>query len=110
MFSEDLKGKLCTIRDDLHVSGETSLDWKDFLMGTMDQGLVLREDKIRNAFDHLKKASTSNISISDLNEAFQGEEVAEEILGDVDSDGDGQISYTEFRNVLLSDKDEQDAK
>lgn len=89
-FSDELKEKLSVLQDDLRVSGEASLDWKDFLTGTMDQSIVLREDKVRSAFESLKKASGSNISISDLNEAFRGEvDVPTEILGEADSDGDG---------------------
>mmetsp|Transcript_25236 Transcript_25236/g.37707 ORF Transcript_25236/g.37707 Transcript_25236/m.37707 type:complete len:96 (+) Transcript_25236:1467-1754(+) len=94
------------------ITGEKTLAWKDFLADTMmDKKLdFLHEHKIRQAFNHLKKANKSNISISDLNEVFGSEKIAKELLMDADSDGDGEISYEEFRNVLVSDKDGIDAK
>uniref|UniRef100_A0A7S4RKI3 EF-hand domain-containing protein n=1 Tax=Ditylum brightwellii TaxID=49249 RepID=A0A7S4RKI3_9STRA len=111
-FSGTLQEKLISLRDDLMITGEKTLAWKDFLADTMmDKKLdFLHEHKIRQAFNHLKKANKSNISISDLNEVFGSEKIAKELLMDADSDGDGEISYEEFRNVLVSDKDGIDAK
>ena len=95
-----MQEELRQLRNDLSLSGEDTLNWKDFLSAMMDKSLLMREDKIRMAFEHLKKSESQCLLISDLVDFFGGESQAKDIMGQIDSDGDGQISFEEFKNMM----------
>ncbi len=77
-FSPALKDALIDLREELKLSGEDTMDWKDFLTGTMDKNLAMREDKIRQAFDHFRHADDNCLVLSDLVEIFGGEALDED--------------------------------
>uniref|UniRef100_A0A6U0Q172 Uncharacterized protein n=1 Tax=Eucampia antarctica TaxID=49252 RepID=A0A6U0Q172_9STRA len=107
-FCSDLQEKVRDLRDDLSLSGEDTLNWKDFLAAMMDKSLWMREDKIRMAFDHLKKSDDNCLLISDLVDLFGGESKAKEIMGEICSDGVGRISYKDFKNMMADSFAESD--
>lgn len=88
------------LRDDLCLTGEDTLNWRDFLASTMDRKTALREDKIKEAFDHFKSTEGECLLVPDLVDMFGGEGHAKEIIGDLDEDHDGRITYEEFRRML----------
>ena len=52
-----------------------------------------------SAFDRSK---ANRLSMADLIEVFGTEKQAREIMGDVDKDMDGVISYEEFKQALVN--------
>lgn len=84
------------------------MDYKDFLRGTMDKNLALREDKIRQAFDHFRSSDDNCLVLSDLVAIFGGEAQAREIMGIIDTDQDGRISYEDFKYAIARSMDEDD--
>mmetsp|Transcript_36250 Transcript_36250/g.53154 ORF Transcript_36250/g.53154 Transcript_36250/m.53154 type:complete len:560 (-) Transcript_36250:497-2176(-) len=99
-FAKDAQSEIRRIRRDLKLSGENSLNWREFLASTLDKSAALKEDRIRDAFNHFKKSTKDVLEISDLVKMFGGEAQAREIMGEVDTDGDGNISYEEFRHMM----------
>jgi Ca2+-binding EF-hand superfamily protein len=99
-FSLDLKEKLKELRQILSLSGDERLNWKDFLAAMTDKSLLMREDKIKMAFEHFKKSDNQCLHWSDLVEILGGESQAKEIIGDIDTDGDGLISFEEFKTLM----------
>jgi len=93
--------ELRELRDDLKLGGEDSINWKEFLAATVDQNVMMQDEKIRAAFDHFKQSSSEFLQISDLVGFFGGADKAKEILGDIDGDGDGKISYEEFHDMMV---------
>lgn len=107
-FPSDLQEEVRQLRNDLSLSGEDTLNWKDFLSAMMDKSLLMRDDKIRMAFEHFKKSESQCLLISDLVHFFGGESQAKDIMGQIDSDGDGQISFEEFKNMMAHSFTEND--
>jgi 4-hydroxy-2-oxoheptanedioate aldolase len=105
-FPPDLVEKLKMLRGDwvLAVGHNDLLDWNDFLAGTLDERLLVNEANLRQAFADFRRhsdASSSNVTISDLTKMFGGEAVAQQIMDQVDADGDRSMSFEEFRSAVL---------
>jgi len=99
---EDLKD----LREDLSLSGTDKIKWKEFLAATMDKNLAIREDKVHLAFDHFKRSNSQTLQLSDLIGILGGEAQAREIIGFVDSDGDGKISFEDFYGAIKESVEE----
>ena len=98
----EVQVELRELRDELSLSGEDSIDWKEFLAATVDKNVMMQEEKIRAAFDHFKQSDKEYLQILDLVGLLGGADKAKEILGDLDADGDGQISYEEFHQMMVN--------
>jgi Ca2+-binding EF-hand superfamily protein len=64
----------------------------------------VNEANLRQAFADFRRhsdASSSNVTISDLTKMFGGEAVAQQIMDQVDADGDRSMSFEEFRSAVL---------
>lgn len=109
-FNVDLLEKLSSLRQELSVSGNMSIKWKDFLAAMADKSLLIKEEKIRMAFDHFRKSENACVRISDLIDLVGGEDGAKEIIDLEQLDGKVEITYEEFRNMMtdsFSDSSEQ---
>lgn len=66
----------------------------------MDKNLALREDKIRQAFDHFAHSDDNCLYLADLVEIFGGEAQAKEVMGYIDSDGDDRVTFEDFKSAV----------
>lgn len=107
-FPAHLQSELRRLREDLCLSGEDTLNWRDFAAAMMDKSHAVKEDKVREAFDHFKRSEDECLLVSDLVSIFGGESEAREIIGDLDADGDGRITYDEFRSMMAGSFVEDD--
>jgi calcium-dependent protein kinase len=85
---------------ELSLTGADTLNWKAFLAATMDKNLVMREDKIKMAFDRFKHSEADCLTIQDFNGIFENEAQGKEIFDYLDTDGDGKVSFDDFRNAM----------
>lgn len=99
-FSLDLQERLHHLKEDLSLSGEETLYWKDFLASMMDKSLLIKEDKIRMAFEHFRQADDNCLRMSNLVQIFGGPSTARDIMGDIETYGDRLITYEEFRVMM----------
>lgn len=76
----------------------------------MDKNLAMREDKVQLAFDRFKRSESRTIQLDDLVEVLGGETQAREIMGFIDSDGDGKITFDDFYGAIKEsiEADEED--
>ena len=74
----------------------------EFVAATVDRSVVLKEDKIRAAFNFFDRSHRGSISVKDLTSVFGTEAQAREIMGSIDLDHDGHISYAEFHAMMES--------
>mmetsp|Transcript_3528 Transcript_3528/g.4145 ORF Transcript_3528/g.4145 Transcript_3528/m.4145 type:complete len:561 (-) Transcript_3528:1764-3446(-) len=107
----DLLEKITSLRQELSLSGKEAIKWKDFLAAMADKSLLIKEEKIRMAFDHFRKNENACVRISDLLDLVGGEDGAKEIIDLNQLDGKLEITYEEFRSMLtdsFSDSSDQD--
>lgn len=100
-FPQEIQADINALKDELRLSDTDTIgNWKAFLAATMDKNLVIREDKIKFAFDHFKHSDTDYLTIDDFVAIFQSAAQAKEIFEFLDSDCDGKVSFTDFRNAM----------
>jgi calcium-dependent protein kinase len=100
-FPAEIQQNINSMRAELSLTGNDTLNWKAFLAATMDKNLVMREDKIRQAFNHFKHSDADCLTLEDFIPIFpEGEAQAKEIFNYLDNDGDGKVSFDDFRNAM----------
>lgn len=96
----DLMEKLGGLRQDLSLTGNESIVWKDFLDAMADKSLLIKEDKIRMAFNFFRKNGNGGVRVSDLLDLIGGVDGAKEILDMEQLENRDEITYEEFRTMM----------
>jgi len=100
-FANDhIHRELHSMRESLHVTGQTYIDWEDFLTSTVEMNVLVREDKIRGAFDFFVESGQNSLTHRDLLRLFGSHKHVVEIMGAVDRAGNGVISYEDFSHMM----------
>jgi len=100
-FLPSITSDLRNLREDLSLSGEDSLNWRDFIALMMDKQQVINEDNLRMVFEHFKGSDPNHIVVSDIVDLVGGsEKQAMEIMKLVDKNSDGRIDFNEFRKMM----------
>jgi calcium-dependent protein kinase len=91
----------------LDINQNKVIDYKEFLAATMKRNHFLREERLHYAFETLTVASAEGgdkyIGIDVLSQIMGSESHAKEVMGDIDLNHDGRISYNEFQAMMQSD-------
>lgn len=104
-FLPNITVDLQNLRADLCLSGDDSVQWRDFIALMMDRNLVMKEDNLRMVFEHFKGSEPDHIVISDIINLVGGsQESAREIMKMVDQDSDGRIDFNEFRKMMEDER------
>eukprot|EP00979_Chaetoceros_neogracilis_P006416 scaffold1307_cov260-Chaetoceros_neogracile.AAC.4 len=98
-FSPDLLQRLRNLREDLSLTGAERLNWKAFLTAMMDEKLLMKEDKIRMAFDHFRNAEDNSLHMDELIDVLGGKNATKDIM-DLDNAPEERITYEEFKTML----------
>ena len=99
-FPKEVEDNVKSLQESLNLEGTDEINWKEFLALTMDRSLATRRDKVQLAFDHFKRSDSRTIQFEDLVTLLGGENQAREIMGFVDVDGDGKITFDEFFDAI----------
>jgi len=98
-----------TLRKEMEVGESSKLNWRDFLAMTLDRSVAVREENIKIAFEHLKHTDADYLTVDDLTEIFGGETaLMKELVDQLDSNGDGKVSFEDFRTALVESLDDPD--
>lgn len=84
----------------LDIAEDATLSWKDFLRTTLERSLEVQEEKIRQTFDYFRLGGHQDVQMADLVNLFGSEAQALDIMGCVDTNKDGRISYDEFKKAM----------
>jgi len=107
-FNKHVLNGVRELRQDHAISDEEKINWRDFLAMTMDRSLAVREDNIKIAFEHFKHTDADYLTLNDLSEIFGGEAPAKEVMALLDSNGDGKVSFEDFRFALVESLDDDE--
>jgi calcium-dependent protein kinase len=83
------------------------LEYEEFIRACIDKKKLLDDSYLKFAFSFFDADGSGQITIKELKEIFCGGgdvevsgKVMKQILGNIDENGDGQISYEEFKKMM----------
>lgn len=83
-----------------------SIDYTEFVAAAIDRKNLLSEERMQSCFNMFDKDKSGKISIGELKLILEGNDVVsdkvwEELIRQVDENGDGEIEYNEFKDLLI---------
>eukprot|EP00531_Pseudo-nitzschia_arenysensis_P018048 CAMPEP_0116125478 /NCGR_PEP_ID=MMETSP0329-20121206/5831_1 /TAXON_ID=697910 /ORGANISM="Pseudo-nitzschia arenysensis, Strain B593" /LENGTH=570 /DNA_ID=CAMNT_0003619519 /DNA_START=297 /DNA_END=2009 /DNA_ORIENTATION=+ len=97
----EIQAELVAMKEGLSLSNDETLNWRAFLAATVDKNLVMREDKIRYAFDHFVHGENKDyLTRADFDSIFEGDAQGREVFKFLDTDGDGKVLFEDFRRAM----------
>ena len=99
-FHPTVTADLKNLREELSLSGEESINWRDFISSMMDKSKIVTEDNLQMVFAHFKKSDPNYLTVADISELVGGEKHALEIMKKVDVNSDGRIDFEEFKKMM----------
>lgn len=95
-------------RVDLDNSGY--IDYSEFVVATMNEKNLFSEKKLKAAFKMFDVDGSGTISKDEVKESLQkiqkfSDDELSEIMGQVDENGDGEISFEEFKVIMCNLKE-----
>lgn len=82
-----------------------AIDYSEWVVATINKEQLLSDEKLKQAFDLFDRDGGGSISSSEIKEVLGigkkfDDKIWNEIIGEVDIDGDGEISYDEFKQMM----------
>jgi calcium-dependent protein kinase len=84
----------------IDIDGDGLIDYPEFLAATMKRNLANKEEYLVNAFNYFDTKKQGVITKADLVQFMGSEEQAQEVIDEVDVNGDGLISFEEFVGMM----------
>ena len=87
------------------ADGNGEIEYSEWVTATTDKKLLLTDDKLQLAFNLFDRDGGGTISASELKEVLGvgkniEEKVWNEIIMEADANGDGEISFLEFKTMM----------
>ena len=88
------------------ADGNGEIDYSEFVAATMNEKNLLSNNKLQTAFKMFDKDGGGSISTDEIKQVLSfgqnlDEAVVQQIIEQVDKNGDGEISYEEFAAMML---------
>lgn len=88
------------------ADGSGEIEYSEFVVATLNEKNLLSNNKLQTAFKMFDKDGGGTISIAEIKEVLSfgqnlDEDVVQQIIKQVDENGDGEISYEEFSQMML---------
>jgi calcium-dependent protein kinase len=85
--------------------GSGEIDYSEWVVATMDKRKLLTNEKLEAAFNLFDKDGSGSISANEIREVLGvgkniDEKIWNEIITEVDSNGDGEVSFLEFKIMM----------
>ena len=91
---------------EVDTDGNGEIDYSEFVVATMNEKNLLSNNKLQTAFKMFDKDGGGSISTDEIKQVLSfgqnlDEAVVQQIIEQVDKNGDGEISYEEFAAMML---------
>lgn len=98
--------ELSTWFDSIDLDKSGTIDYTEFLAAALNEKKILSTKNIENAFKAMDKDGSGSISVQEIRALLAvGQSVPDEIfkaiVKEVDTNGDGEVSFDEFKTMLL---------
>jgi calcium-dependent protein kinase len=99
--------KLDTMVTNIDIDQNGFIEYEEFLAATCDVKSLLTEENLKIAFNFFDKDQSGKITVEELRNILELERskdkgVMKKLIDDNDLDGDGQISFEEFKKMMMS--------
>jgi len=89
------------------TNNDGAIEYTEFLAASIDKESLLSEEKLLAAFKNFDKDGSGTISALEIKEVLGvgkniPEHIWDEIVGEVDADGNKTIDYDEFKQMMLA--------
>lgn len=85
------------------LDGNDCIDYTEFVMATMNEKDLITNEKLRSAFNLFDKDGSGTISPDEIRKALGIDSTDEHLnvlIAEVDENGDGEIQFDEFCNMM----------
>jgi len=101
-MAEDEVDRILKIADS---DGSGEIDYSEWVVATMDKHKLLTTEKLQVAFNMFDRDGGGSISANEIKEVLGvgkniDEKLWNEIVLEVDANGDGEISFPEFKTMM----------
>jgi calcium-dependent protein kinase len=88
------------------VDDSGAIDYSEFVVASMNEKNLLSNNKLQSAFKMFDKDGGGSISTDEIKQVLSfgqnlEESVVNDIIAQVDANGDGEISFDEFAEMML---------
>ena len=88
------------------ADGSGEIEYSEFVVATLNEKNLLSNNKLQTAFKMFDKDGGGSISIEEIKQVLSfgqtlDEDMVAQIIKQVDANGDGEISYDEFAQMML---------
>eukprot|EP00461_Guttulinopsis_vulgaris_P001021 UN01021 len=85
------------------LDGDGSISWKELLLATTARRLAMKEDRLWQSFRSMDLNGDGRLSKDELVQALGlPESEVEDMIKEVDVDGNGHVDYEEFLSIFAS--------
>jgi len=102
------KEEIEKIMDLADIDGNGFIEYQEFITATFSKQKILTEHNLKRAFEMFDKDESGKISSEELKNVLgagnneQNEGIWQRIISDIDLNGDGEISYFEFKEMMYN--------
>ena len=89
----------------LDANKDGTIDYTEFLACSINEKKYLKEERLYEFFTSLDKDHSGKLSVDEIKKAFGDEASSEKInslIKKIDKNGDGEIDYNEFLDLMNS--------
>lgn len=106
MGYEGASSEVEKIMKQVDVNNSGFIDYSEFLMASAQKEVLLSKSNLDNAFRTFDSDGSGKISAVELKELFgsgikNGDPIWEELIKEVDQNGDGEIDLNEFKEMMM---------
>ena len=93
------------IMSSVDMDANGAIDYTEFIAATINKTKLLTKERLKTAFDHFDKNQSGFINLAEIKTLLdQGKKIDDKVwrtmIKEVDINGDGEISYSEFEKMM----------